>query len=147
MEMIVYLKVKDEELNTCKEFAYIDGKEEEGQRYYVVESELLNISHPLHASCTCKVVVVNILNENEEAENDSDFVEDIKDSDNDEEKKLMARYDVINKSYNKQNFKLAEGQDKPTSINGWKEVIVGANIQLLDRVTKNARQKTYEMLP
>lgn len=147
MEMIVYLKVKQEELLRCKEFAFIDGKESSGYKYYLIDPMLVNMQNPLHASCTCKVVVVTILDEDKSNENEEDIAEFVEEIGEEGDKKAMERFKKVNNLYAKENFKLAEGQAKPTTLNGWKEIIVDANIQLLDRVTKGSKQKTYEMLP
>lgn len=147
MEMIVYLKVKDEELPRCKEFAFVDGVESRGYKYYVIDPAVVDMQHPIHNSCTCKIVVVSILDENNENSEEEDAAEFLNEIGSEGTKKLIGRYEAVNSMYNKQNFKLAEGQAKPTNLNGWKEVVVNANIELLNRVTKSVKQKTYEMLP
>lgn len=147
MEMIVYLKVKKEELPRCKEFAYIDGDESRGNKYYVIDASSVDMMHPLHASCTCKIVVVSILGEDGDNAEEDEEADMLNDFGSENTKKLIGRYQAVNDMYNKQNFKLAEGQAKPTNLNGWKEIVVNANIELLNRVTKSVRQKTYEMMP
>jgi hypothetical protein len=147
MEMIVYLKVKEEELPRCKEFAFVDGVESRGYKYYVIDPSIVDMQHPIHNSCTCKVVVVSILGESDDNSNEEDTADLLGEIGSESTKKLINRYEAVNNMYNKQNFKLAEGQAKPTNLNGWKEIVVNANIDLLNRVTKSVRQKTYEMLP
>lgn len=147
MEMIVYLKVKEEELPRCKEFAFVEGKESSGYKYYLVDPSLVNMQNPVHESCTCKVVVVTILDQDNSNEHEDEAAAVYEEIGSADEKKAMERFNKVNNLYAKENFKLADGQAKPTSLNGWKEIVVNANIELLDRVTKMSKEKTYGMLP
>lgn len=147
MEMVVYLKVKDDELDRCKKFAFVDGQESRGTRYYMIDPSVVDMVHPIHQSCTCKIVIVSILDEDKKNTDENEAVEALSVLGSESTKKLVARFEQVNDMYNKQNFALAEGQTKPTSLNGWKEIVVNANIALLNRVTSSVRQKTYEMLP
>lgn len=146
MKILIYLEVKDNEHKLCKSVAYRDGDRANGNRYYLVESENLNVHHPVHPSCTCKVIVVTLLDEDKnKLEDDSlDFLEGIDDQPT---AKLIKRYKESNKNFAKNNFKFAMGQEKPSErVKGWNEVVVEANIKLLDSVTKLNKNKSYEKL-
>lgn len=147
MDLIVYIETKENELPICKEMAYIDGKRDSGKKYYQVDAGKLNITNPIHPSCTCKVVVVATLDEEGNTSDFSEEAEILSEFGDEESQELANRYKQIDRNLNKSTLKMAQGQSKPSKISGWKEIVIDANVTVLNQMTKNLNGYTNEMLP
>lgn len=147
MNLIVYVEPKDNEIQLCKEMAYVEGNKMLGKKYYTVDSNNLNISNPIHPSCTCKVVVISSMDEEGNVIDFSEEADLLVESEDEEIKKFADRYKQIERSLNKSTFKMPQGQAKPSRIRGWNEIIIESNIDILDSMTKNLKHYTYERLP
>lgn len=150
MKLLIYLQPKPDELQMCKDMAFVEGEENRGVKYYMVQEEKLNIVNPIHQTCTCKVILVAQMDNDGNITEADKFVSDLKEVKKKDEdfgtERFAARYEQTKRGLNKSTFKLAQGQAKPTRLDGWQEINVEAAIDVLDNITKNVQALSYDKL-
>lgn len=150
MRLLIYLTPKPDELQTCKDMAFVGGEENRGVKYYLVDENKLNFVNPIHPTCTCKVILVAQMDNDGNITEADKFVDELKETgakDTDfGTENFAARYEQTKRAMNRSTFKMAQGQSKPTRLDGWQEVNVEAAIDVLDNITKNAQAMSYDKL-